>query len=178
MFTENILVMKYAPDFELPGIDLQVHHLAQYLKEYLAVGVIFMCNHCPTVRQYLERLRQIQIDFLDQGFTLIGINANQYPDDSLEKMKTFAEQMQLNFPYLRDTNQDVAQTFGAEKTPEVFLLNNQGILCYSGAIDDRPEDPAAVEKHYLREAIANVIQGESVTIASTPAIGSAIQWGK
>jgi peroxiredoxin len=178
MVTENILLMQYAPDFELPGIDLQVHHLARYLKEYQAVGVIFMCNQCPSVRQYLERLKQIQIDFQDQGFTLIGINANQYPDDSLENMKMFAEQMQLNFPYLRDTNQDVAQTFRAEKTPEVFVLNKQGILCYRGAIDNHPEDPAAVEQHYLRDAIAFVLQGESVTITSTPAIGSPIQWVK
>ncbi|MGB3206586.1 MAG: thioredoxin family protein, partial [Crinalium sp.] len=81
-------------------------------------------------------------------------------------------------PYLRDTNQDVAQTFRAEKTPEVFLLNNQGILCYRGAIDDRPDDPAYVEQHYLRSAIADVLQGETVTIASTPAIGSSIKWGK
>ena len=39
----------YAPDFELPGIDNQVHHLSRYLEKFRSVCVISMCNHCPYV---------------------------------------------------------------------------------------------------------------------------------
>lgn len=119
----------YAPDFELPGVDGEVHHLAQYLEKYRAIGVIFMCNHCPYVGLYLERLKQIQTDFLASGFTLIGINANdatQYPEDSFENMKAFAATRNLNFPYLRDPTQDVARSFGASITPEAFFIRSSG----------------------------------------------------
>ncbi|MBD2058900.1 thioredoxin family protein [Oculatella sp. FACHB-28] len=169
----------YAPDFELPGIDGMVHHLARYLEKAPAVGVIFMCNHCPYVQLYLSRLKQIQTDFQSQGFTLIGINANddkRYPDDSFENMKQFAAAQQLNFPYLRDITQDVAKTFGAEKTPEAFLIDRSGILRYSGLIDDSPQDPDAVRVSYLRDAIAQLLAHGSVTVPSTNSVGCSVKW--
>jgi peroxiredoxin len=171
-------VGSYAPDFELPGTDGMVHHLARYL-ETVAVGVIFMCNHCPYVHLYLNRLKQIQADFQNQGFTLIGINANddqRYPDDSFENMKRFVAEQQLNFPYLRDVTQDVAKTFGAERTPEAFLIDRSGILRYSGLIDDHAQDPGAVRVNYLRDAIAQLLLNGSVTVPSTHAVGCSVKW--
>ncbi|HEY9616951.1 MAG TPA: thioredoxin family protein [Microcoleaceae cyanobacterium] len=169
----------YAPDFELPGTDGSVHHLFRYLERLQAVGVVFMCNHCPYVRLYLERLKQIQADFQDQGFTLIGINPNdadRYPDDSFENMREFATQHQLNFPYLRDVTQDVAHSFGAETTPQVFLLNRDGILCYNGRIDDDADHPEAVKIAHLRAAIDQVLSGQPITPTYIPPIGCSIKW--
>jgi peroxiredoxin len=179
METTSTLIGGYAPDFEIPGIDGSVHHLARYLERFRAIGVVFMCNHCPYVRLYLDRLKQIQADFENQGFTLIGINSNdaeQFPEDSFENMKGFASTNQLNFPYLRDETQDVAQTFGAKKTPHVFLLNQEGVLCYSGCIDDNPNEPDAVRVPYLREAIAKVLSGEAIIPTSTEPIGCSVKW--
>jgi len=138
-----------------------------------------MCNHCPYVRGYVERLKQIQAEFQGQSFVLIGINSNdaqKYPEDSFEKMKAFAEQHQLNFPYLWDSTQDVAYSFGAQRTPEAFLIDQSGILRYSGAIDDHPQKPEAVQVQYLRQAIAQMLRGEKVSIATTSAIGCSLKW--
>lgn len=169
----------YAPDFEIPGVDGSVHHLFRYLERYRAVGVVFMCNHCPYVRLYLDRLKQIQTEFQDQQVTLIGINANdadQYPEDSFDNMKRFAAENQLPFPYLRDITQEVANSFGATKTPHAFLLNQAGILCYSGAIDDNASDPGAVQVPYLRNAIAQILQGDPIVPTSTEPIGCSVKW--
>jgi len=169
----------YAPDFELPGIDGSVHHLARYLSKFRAVGVVFMCNHCPYVKLYLDRLKQLQIEFEAQGLTLIGINPNdatQFPEDGFEQMKTFASSQGLNFPYLRDETQDVANSFGAVKTPHVFLLNQDGVLCYSGQIDDNPNQPGAVQVSSFRDAIAQVLNGTPVTPSSTEPVGCSIKW--
>ncbi|MEK0181535.1 MAG: thioredoxin family protein [Oscillatoriales cyanobacterium] len=169
----------YAPDFELPGVDEEVHHLARYLEKFQAIGVVFMCNHCPYVKLYLDRLKELQADFQDEAFTLIGINANdanQYPDDSFENMKVFAANNQLNFPYIRDVAQDVAESFGASKTPEVFLLDRDGRLRYKGLIDDNADDAAGVQVSYLRSAIAQLLKDESVEPSSTEAIGCSVKW--
>ncbi|MCP2728180.1 thioredoxin family protein [Limnofasciculus baicalensis] len=169
----------YAPDFELPGIDGEVHHLSSYLRNWRAVAVIFMSNECPCVSAYLYRLKQIQSQFQSQRVTLVGINANdlyQYPKDSFEKMKKFARVNQLNFPYLWDPTQDVAQGFGAEITPEVFLIDKKGILRYSGQIDDSPHQAEEVRVRYLENAIAAVLAGEEVSPKSTEAIGSNLRW--
>jgi peroxiredoxin len=169
----------YAPDFELPGVDGNVHHLARYLERFRAVGVIIMCNHCPYVRLYLDRLKQIQSEFGGQEFTLVGINPNddrQFPEDSFEQMKVFASEQQLNFPYLRDVTQEVARGFGADRTPHAFLIDQSGVLCYSGAIDDQPQDANAVQQPYLRRAIRQQLAGETIQTASTSAVGCSVKW--
>ncbi|NJO21565.1 MAG: redoxin domain-containing protein, partial [Spirulinaceae cyanobacterium RM2_2_10] len=93
-----------------------------------------------------------------------------------ESMKHFAADTLLNFPYLRDPSQDVARGFGAQYTPEVFLLNQAGIICYQGAIDDNPRNPAAVKRHHLREAIAALLAGQAIAPSVTPTTGSALRW--
>ncbi|MFW6359097.1 MAG: thioredoxin family protein [Chroococcales cyanobacterium] len=169
----------YAPDFELPGIDGNVHHLSRYLEQSQAVAVIFMCNSCPTVQQYLQRLETLQTDFYSQGFTLIGINANdseQSPENSFENMKKFAAKWELNFPYLWDPSQDVAHGFEAKMTPEAFLIDKKAVIRYRGAIDDSPQSAEAVEKSYLRDAIASLLKGEKISVIRSEPFGSPLRW--
>ncbi len=186
MENTNSVIGTHAPDFELPGIDegkanqtVQVYHLGRYLAQEQAVCAVFMSNQCPYVRQYIDRLKQIQADFEGQGATLIGINPNDAavdPQEGWESMKTFAAEQQLNFPYLRDANQDVARTFGASKTPEVFLLDKQGIIRYHGAIDDNASNPTAVTTSYLRQALAEVLAGQAITVSQTVVVGTPLKW--
>ncbi|HEY9652760.1 MAG TPA: thioredoxin family protein [Coleofasciculaceae cyanobacterium] len=169
----------YAPDFELPGIDGQVHHLSRYLEQWKVVGVIFLCNSCSSVLFYLDRLKRIQSEFQYQRVSLVGINANdasQSPDDSFENMRKFAREHQLNFPYLWDTTQDVARSFGVDQVPTAFLIDERGILRYSGRIDDNAEEPDAVQEPYLRNAIAALLSRNQVSPQSTEAMGNALKW--
>lgn len=175
----EILIGNYAPDFEIPGVDGAVHHLARYLEQFSAVGVIIMCNHCPYVKLYLDRLKQIQQEFQDQGFTLVGINANddrQFPEDGFEAMKVFGLEQQLNFPYLRDVTQEVARGFGADRTPQAFLVDRVGILRYCGSIDENPQDPTAVQHPYLSNAITQLLAGEAIVVPTTTAVGCSVKW--
>ena len=172
-------VGSYAPDFELPGIDDQVHHLSSYLRQLSVVAVVFISNQCPYSCFYIDRLKQIQTQFCKQGFTLVGINAmdaNQHPAESFQNMKKFALERQLNFPYLWDPTQDVARSFGAQKTPEAFLIDDLGILRYSGQIDDNVQDAEAIQMTYLQNAIAALLAGEEVMLKSTEVMGCPIQW--
>lgn len=169
----------YAPDFELPGIDNQVHHLSRYLDKFRALGVISMCNHCPYVNLYLNRLKDIQREFIADGFTLIGINGShntECPGSTLENMKVFAEAHQLNFPYLWDSTQEVSRSFGATKTPMAFLIDSRGILRYRGQIDNHPQKPLSTGKDYLRNAIAAWVQGEEISITETEPAGTSLIW--
>lgn len=170
---------RYAPDFELPGTDHSVHHLTRYLEKFRSVGVVMMSNRSPCVRLYLDRLKQIQADFQDQEFTLVAINGNddqRYPEEGFEAMKAFAAEHQLNFPYLRDLTQDVMRSFGAERTPEVYLLDRPSIIRYRGAIDDNPQNPQDIHAHYLREAIAQLLAEQEIPVSSTPPVGCSVKW--
>lgn len=172
-------VGSYAPDFELPGIDNQVHHLRRYLEKFRAVGVISMCNHCPYVSLYLDRLKKIQAEFVSFGFTLIGVNgsiATPNLTESFDNMKAFAQINQLNFPYLWDSTQDVTRSFGASKTPMAFLIDKNGILRYKGQIDNHPQEASLLGEDYLRRAIASLFNNQAINIPETEPIGSSLIW--
>ncbi|MBR8838349.1 MAG: thioredoxin family protein [Stigonema ocellatum SAG 48.90 = DSM 106950] len=172
----------YAPDFELPGIDSQVHHLSRYLEKFRAVAVIAMCNQCPYVELYLGRLKNIQAEFGTQSFTLIGMNgsdANTNPLENFDNMKVFARTHELNFPYLWDSTQDVTQSFGVSKTPMAFLIDGDGIVRYKGQIDDNPyNSPEVVGNHYLKRAIASLFKKEEIDPAETEPEGTSLTWRK
>jgi peroxiredoxin len=169
--------VRYAPDFELRGIDTQVHHLARYLEKFRAVGVVFMSNDCDYVQSYIERLKILQAELQERDFTLIGINANQNSEDSFEQMKKFTDRYQLNFPYLWDSTRDVTESFSAKTAPMAFLIDTEGCIRYQGAIDDRPTEPAAVKQRYLYNAVSELLQGQTISVAVTETIGCALRWG-
>lgn len=169
------LVGIYAPDFELPGTDGEVYHLTRYRENFRALGVVFLCNNCPVVERYIGRLKQIQADFAAQGFTLIGLNSNSASIDAAQnmaQMRAFAAEHELNFPYIRDASQDVARGFRATTTPEAFLIDQDGIIRYHGAIDNQAESNEGENQPYFRRALSALLAGEPIAIAYTLPLGS------
>ena len=177
--TEKLAPGRRAPDFELPGVAGGTVRLYEHLPKAKATVVTFICNHCPYVVAYVPRLVELQREFAPQEGQVIAICSNDavtYPDDSFDNMKVMAERWGLNFPYLRDEDQSVARAYGAERTPEVFLLDAEGVCRYEGGIDDNYQDPDAVTERPLRDAIVAVAGGEPVAQPTTYAIGCTIKW--
>jgi peroxiredoxin len=174
----NLKIGDKAILFRLPGVDDKQYSLADFSGKS-AVVLIFSCNHCPYVRAWEDRMVQIQADYTSRGVQLIAINANdasKYPDDSFLKMKERAKEKKFNFPYLRDETQKTAREYGAERTPEIFLFDKEGILRYHGTIDDNYDDPSAVKKKYLRNALDAILGAHIVSPAETNPIGCTIKW--
>lgn len=174
----NLKIGDKAIPFNLPGVDGKQHALADYADKQ-AVVVIFSCNHCPYVRAWEDRMIQIQADYADKGVQLVAINANdavKYPSDSFEAMVERAREKGFNFPYLHDETQEIARAYGAQRTPEVFLFDQQRTLRYHGAIDDNYEDPGAVKHRYLAAALDAVLAGKAAPVAETPPVGCTIKW--
>jgi len=164
-------------EFTLVGTDGMKHSLNDYSEMHRAV--IFSCNHCPYVRAWEDRMVAIQRDYASKGVQLIAINSNdaeRYPEDSFENMKARAKEKHFNFPYLRDEDQKVAKLYGAQRTPEVFLFDREPILRYHGAIDDNYDDPNAVKRHYLRDALDALIGGTKTSVPETQPVGCTIKW--
>jgi peroxiredoxin len=167
-----------APDVSLPGVDGKDCALASF-KDKKVVVVVFTCNHCPYAQAYEDRLVSLQRDYADKGVQLIAINANDsagYPEDSFDNMVRRAKKKNFNFPYLRDENQRIARSYGAEYTPEVFVLNGKFEVRYIGRIDDNWQHPDKVRSHDLRDAINAVLAHKKVENPVTHAIGCTIKW--
>lgn len=167
-----------APDFVLPGVDGQVHSLADY-RDALVLVVMFICNHCPYVQAVEQRLIDLARELAPSGVRLVGINSNdpiQYPEDSLAKMRERAQEKGYPFDYLVDASQEVARAYGAVCTPDFFGYDRERRLRYRGRLDDAPRDPKAVTQRELREAILNLLAGEPVAQIQHSAMGCSIKW--
>jgi len=175
---KKIEIGKRAPDFSLPGVDGKDYSLSSF-KGKKVVVVMFTCNHCPYVQAYEDRLIAIQRDYAAKGVQLVAINANDeagYPEDSFDNMVRRSKKKQFNFPYLRDEGQRVAHSYGAEYTPEVFVLNAKHEVRYIGRIDDNWQHPDKAHSHDLRAAINAVLTHKKVANPITHAIGCTIKW--
>lgn len=170
-------------DFKLKNIDGKMYSLANNAKAKGAI-IIFTCNHCPFSQAYENRIIALHNMFSAQGYPVVAINSNDkdiVPEDSFEEMVKRAAEYKYPFPYLYDETQDVAVAFGAGRTPHVFVVQKEGaeyIIKYIGAIDDNVDEPAAVTKRYVEDAINALIKGKEVPVKFTKAIGCTIKWKK
>jgi peroxiredoxin len=167
-----------AVDFDLPGVDGHAYALGQVSEGKKATAVVFMCNHCPYVLAWLDRLVLLAEEYAGKGVAFIGINANdpaKYAADSFEGMQRLAEERGLSFPYVQDETQEVATAYGAERTPEVFLFDAGLELTYHGAIDDN-QDETQAGVPYLRNALDATLSGQEPPITQTPPVGCTIKW--
>jgi len=175
-----------APDFSLPGVDGKVHTLGEYRDPILVV--MFICNHCPTSQLYEGRMKKLVADYSGKGVGFVAINPNDpkaatltelaYTDvgDSLEEMKVRAEYRHFNFPYLWDgETQKVAQAYGAQATPHVFIFDKDRKLRYEGRVDDS-QRASLVKSQDARNALEALLAGKPAPVAHTPAFGCSTKW--
>jgi len=168
-----------APSFKgLLGVDGRRYSVEDF-KDKKALAVVISCNHCPTVKAYEDRMKEIQRDYADKGFILVAVNPNdprQYPEDSYENMVKRAKEKAFNFPYLRDEDQSVAKAYGATRTPEVFLFDYDRHLRYHGRIDDNVDEPMRVRTRYLRDAVEALLGNRKVPVTETVPVGCTVKW--
>lgn len=165
-----------APTFDLRATDEQTYSLGSFADKKLLV-IIFSANHCPYVAAWEDRMIAIGCEYSDRGVGFAAISsmdAQQYPQDSFEEMKKRADEKQYPFPYLYDEDQSTARRFGATRTPEVFLFDEDRTLRYHGAIDSDFEESAGME-NYLRDALNLLLIGHEPTVDETPPLGCVIK---
>ncbi len=167
-----------APSFEdLEGVDGKRYSLSTFDDKQIVV-LIFMANRCPTARVYTERLKSVQADYSLRAVQLIAINSdNQYffSLEAISKMKEISQERELNFPYLKDSDQSLAKKYGALVTLHAFVLDRKRILRYRGRIDDS-RDPSKVTTHDLRNALDDILQDRPVRISETKPFACAIEY--
>ena len=146
--------------------------------------VIFTCNTCPFAVASEDRIIALDAAYKEKGFPVIAINPNDpevQPDDTFELMQKKATDKGFTFPYLYDSTNSVYATYGATKTPHVYLLHkeNKGtIVKYIGAIDDNVRNGDKVKDQFLANAIEELLAGKEVSLKETKAIGCSVKQKK
>ncbi|MDY6770600.1 MAG: thioredoxin family protein [Candidatus Nanohaloarchaea archaeon] len=168
-----------APDFELPATDGTTYALDDFM-DFDALLVVFTCNHCPYAEAKVDEMKRLDQEYED--LAVVGINPNDaddYPEDSFEKMQEFVEERGIQYTYLRDESQEVAEAYGAVCTPDPFLFRREGegfVLAYHGRFDDslNPDDEPTT--FHMEQAVEQVLAGEEVDLEFLPSRGCSIKW--
>ncbi len=179
---DGLKVGDKAMDFNLKNIDGSMVSLSGN-KEVKGYILIFTCNTCPYSVAYEDRIIALHSKNAPKGYPVVAVqpnNSKRSPGDSFEKMQKRAKSKGFPFPYLMDETQEVTRTYGATNTPHVYVLNRQSgdsfRIEYIGAIDNNSRNAAAADKHYVQDAVDNLLEGKSIQTTKTKAIGCTIKW--
>ncbi|UXP33905.1 thioredoxin family protein [Reichenbachiella agarivorans] len=178
---EGYKVGDTATSFKLKNVDGKFVSPADY-KSAKGFIVVFTCNTCPYSKLYESRIDALNLKYADKGYPVLAINSNDpvvQPGDSYDEMVKLAKSSKYSFPYLQDTSQEIAKSYGATKTPHVYVLEKQGAdlkVAYIGAIDNNPREAKSADVFYVEDAVNSLLEGKPVKTTTTKAIGCTIKW--
>jgi len=162
---------KPAPLFKLKGIDGKEYDL-ESLKGKKAVVLMFISTRCPYSNAYNERVAKLFDDYNKKEVVVIGINANH--TESMDDARRHAEENKFAFPVLKDEGNVVADAYGAQFTPEIFVLDGALTLRYHGRIDNSHKIKE-VETQDLRDVLNAMLAGKAIAKKETKAFGCTIK---
>lgn len=140
--------------------------------------VMFSCNTCPVVGKYQSRTLETGKFAMDNEIGVIVLNSNEATrgdGDSFEDMQQYGKDQGYKFSYVVDQNSEMADAFGATRTPEIFLFDKTGKLVYHGAIDDNANSPGQVTRQHAKLAMEEMVAGKAVSTSKTRFVGCSIK---
>jgi peroxiredoxin len=174
--TRRLAVGDAAPVFTLP--DTNGGEVTLDPAAAAATVVVFTANGCPFALAWHDRIQQVARDYAGQDVTVIQVVSNDetgHPEDSVAAMRKRVENGEIAGPYLRDGDQEAVAAYGATATPEVFVLDRQGIVRYHGAPDADHDNPAE-NARWIRDALDDILRGRPVRRSSTSPAGCSTKW--
>lgn len=150
------------------------HALSDFAKHELVV-VAFLGVDCPLAKLYANRLNDIASEYANRGVAMFAIDSNR--QDSLSELAAFARRHELTYALLKDNRNQVADIFGAERTPQVFLLDADRRVRYQGRVDDQYVVGVArnhASREDLKIALDELLAGREVSQPETKSLGCLI----
>jgi peroxiredoxin len=174
-----------APAFNLKNIDGKMYSFENIKdangntpKGYV---VTFTCNTCPYAVMYEDRLIELHNTLSAKGYPVVAIQPNDpevQKGDNFASMQQRAKEKGFPFLYLMDEGQAIYPQYGASRTPEIYLVDADGVVRYHGAIDDNAQDAEAVTVNYVEKAVEAIENGQEPSPADVKAIGCTIKTKK
>ena len=162
---------KKVPNFSLEDIHGNTHTLNQY--EGKITALIFWNQACPFVVEMHDRLNTFTDKYKDKDVVVLAIDAGI--NNSVEDIKKYGADRPFHILLNRDS--ELARKFDAKFTPEVFLLNTEGVVVYHGAFDNgRAGAGEGARRTYMEDAVTALLEGRAIDVNQTRAFGCTIKF--
>lgn len=179
----DVEIGQTAPAFTLPNCEGNSTSLADFKGK---VVVLEWTNHgCPFVAKHYGtgNMQKLQADATAKGVVWLTVCSSapgkQGYAAAPDALKTCKEMNSAATAYLIDETGATGRAYGAKRTPEMFVINPEGLVVYHGAIDDiKSVNPADVAnaKNFVSSAIDETLAGKPVSTPQTEAYGCSIKY--
>jgi len=172
-----------APDFTLKDTSGKEHSLSDFKGKTVVLEWI---NYgCPFVKKHYDskNMQTLQKEAADKGVVWLAVcssapgkQGNETPETAKTKTEAYGSAAAA---YLVDEDGKVGKLYDAKTTPEMFIINPEGLLVYAGAIDDNKSPDAAVipqSKNYVKVALEEVLAGKAVSTPTTKSYGCSVKY--
>ncbi|MEM7100883.1 MAG: redoxin domain-containing protein [Pseudomonadota bacterium] len=153
-------------------------HELYYHDDAKAIAFLVQGNGCPIVRNAAPRFAELRDEFAAQGVHFFMLNSNL--QDNRATIAKEAKKFGYDMPILVDDTQIIGESLDLVRTGGVFVVDPKTWkVTYTGAIDDRltyENQKKEASEHYLRDALASMVAGEAIQVASTDTLGCLINF--
>jgi len=176
-------VGKPAPDFTATDINGKTHKLSDYEGKIVVLESYNL--DCPFVHNHYRSgaMQELQRDMTAKGVVWLVVNSVNAKHPSYRSpeaaRKEWAAQEMAATAWLDDSSGKIGKAYGMRTTPDMFVIDKQGVLVYQGAIDDRAAskgDPRTA-RNYVREAVQKLQVGEKLPVSQTKPYGCGVKYG-
>lgn len=175
----DVKVGDKAPEFTLKDTDGKEVKLSDFKGKIVVLE--WFNPDCPFVKKHHDANKTMVTTFEKfkaQGVVWLAINSGAAGKEGagLERNKQAKADWKLPFPILLDETGKVGKTYGAKRTPEMYIINKDGTIAYEGAIDNNRDAKTLGDVNHVEKALAQVVKGETVTEATTKAYGCTVKY--
>jgi len=175
-------VGKPAPDFTAQGVNGKTVHLSDYKGKIVVLESYNSdCPYCHN--QYKTGAMQaMQRDLAAKNVVWLLVNSvnpknfsHRTPEQARAEMA--AEKMDVT-AWIDDSSGAVGHLYDMKTTPDMYVINKDGVLVYEGAIDDQPDpfhDPTKAQ-NYVSAAIDALLADKPVAITETKPYGCSVKY--
>ena len=169
---KSLKIGEQVPAFALKNYDGKEYSLAKTLNKNKFTVIMFIATECPVSNAYNERMAELYDAFHSKGIAFVGMNANK--EESVKRIAEHSKEHGFLFPVLKDDQNKIADLYGAQVTPEVFVVNPEGKLLYHGRIDDS-KNTAKIKSRDLADALGALLAGKELSATEPKAFGCSIK---
>jgi len=176
-------VGQQAPEFTLVDATGKKHSLSDYKGKYVVLEWINF--DCPFVKKHYgsKHMQGLQTTYTGKGVVWLSICSSAPGKEGNYEGETLTKRIQTeglkSTAYLIDSDGTVGRRYEAKTTPDMFVINPQGVLVYAGAIDDhpstKPEDLQGAV-NYVSEALSSAMSGKPVSTTWTKSYGCSVKY--
>ena len=172
-----------APEFTATASNGKTVRLADYRGKYVVLE--WHNNGCPYVGKHYNsgNMQRLQKHWTGQGviwFTILSsAPGKQGYVTAGEENDYLAKEQAAPTAALLDPSGDIGHLYDAKTSPQMVVINPQGVVIYSGAIDDKPTtDLQDVQgaTNYVSLALEESMAGTPVKIPATRPYGCSVKY--